>query len=139
MKRTIMTALCACVLLASGSAFAQETTTATDELIGILGEAVVQEAAEANENVRKAKEIYEQAKQAGTRAEQEAAKQEVEEAEQEQEEASAKLDDARADALAEQSGRSRAEIQAMRDSGMGWGRIAKELDVHPSAMGKGKG
>ena len=29
------------------------------------------------------------------------------------------------------------KVRRMRENGMGWGKIAKELDVHPSVLGKG--
>jgi hypothetical protein len=43
-------------------------------------------------------------------------------------------------AWSEASGLSIDELRAMRDDGMGWGRIARELDLHPgigSVMGRG--
>lgn len=49
------------------------------------------------------------------------------------------LDEAKVDALARESGHSRAEIRSMRNSGMGWGRIAREVGAHPSVLGKGQG
>lgn len=49
------------------------------------------------------------------------------------------LDQARINALAREAGVSSARVSAMRSSGMGWGRIAKELGVHPSVLGMGKG
>lgn len=47
------------------------------------------------------------------------------------------LENQRVQALARESGKSEAEVQAMRQSGMGWGRMARDLGVHPSALGIG--
>nr|WP_321258027.1 hypothetical protein [uncultured Pseudodesulfovibrio sp.] len=110
-----------------------------DELIGLVGEAVVQETTEASEDVRKAKEILDAMRKEGTVEEQQQAQEDVENAEERFTESQAKLDEARIDAFARESGKSPSEIQAMRDSGMGWGRIAKETGVHASVSGKGKG
>ncbi|BDQ36814.1 hypothetical protein SYK_11740 [Pseudodesulfovibrio nedwellii] len=110
-----------------------------EELIGLVGEAVVQETTEASDEVRKAKEILDAMRKEGTVAEQQQAQTNVENAEKKFTKAQGKLDEARVDAFARESGKSPADIQAMRDSGMGWGRIAKETNVHPSTSGKGKG
>lgn len=45
---------------------------------------------------------------------------------------------ARVRALSEQSGLPESQIRAMRASGKGWGEIAGETGVHPSALGLGK-
>lgn len=50
-----------------------------------------------------------------------------------------KADELRVQALSRVSGRSPAEIQAMREGGRGWGSIAKELGVPASALGLGHG
>lgn len=47
------------------------------------------------------------------------------------------LETQRTQALAQESGKSEAEVRAMRQSGMGWGRMARDLGVHPSALGIG--
>lgn len=60
-----------------------------------------------------------------------------EEAAKEVVESQAAYDQSKVAALANASGRSEAEVQALRDSGKGWGVIAKELGVHPSALGQG--
>jgi len=127
------------LLLLPQMSFAQETTSATDELIGLVSKAVVEEVIEADEELRAAKEILDILITDGTEADQEQAKEDVEKAEEKYEAAEKKLDTARTDAFAEQCGKSSAQIQAMRDSGMGWGKIAKECGIHPSAAGKGKG
>lgn len=50
----------------------------------------------------------------------------------------AAVEDARVSALSEQSGLPESQIRAMRASGKGWGEIAGETGVHPSALGLGK-
>lgn len=50
-----------------------------------------------------------------------------------------RVNDTKVQALAEASGESPRRIRALRESGMGWGRIAKELGVHPGVVGQGKG
>jgi hypothetical protein len=131
----------ALLLLPSSSALAQDAPPFTqDELISLVGEAVVDEAVEASEEVRKAKEILDIVlKKKGTAEEQAKAEQDVENAQTRYNKAQKNLDTARVDAFASQCDKSPAEIQAMRDSGMGWGLIAKECGIHPSASGKGKG
>lgn len=118
---------------------AQEPVLTTDELISLVGQSVVDEATQADENLKKAKDVLDAARQAGTKREQEAAEQDYMEAEEAKEDADRKLDEARVDAFANECGKSSSEIQAMRNSGMGWGRIAKECGAHPSTAGKGKG
>lgn len=49
------------------------------------------------------------------------------------------LEDARIDAIAREANVSPGQVKELRASGMGWGRIAKELGVHPSVVGMGKG
>ncbi len=58
------------------------------------------------------------------------------EAARELESSRAAYDGSKIKALSNASGRPEGEIRAMRESGKGWGAIAKELDVHPSALGK---
>lgn len=126
-------------LLLPSFAYAQDPRTAQDELISLVGEAIVQETTQASEEVRKAKEVLDVILRNGTQAEQEQARDRVEEAETRYRRSQEKLDTARLDAFARECGTSRAQIQSMRDSGMGWGRIAKECGIHPSVAGKGKG
>ncbi|WP_147819062.1 hypothetical protein [Salidesulfovibrio onnuriiensis] len=124
----------ACILPAA----AQETypeDTVLDEVNKAMGR--YQRAREAYEAVKRGEvppEILERAKKTAGEVtpqdlEQEAAK--------ELQESQAAYDASKVKALSNASGRSEAEIQAMRDSGKGWGVIAKELGVHPSALGKG--
>lgn len=115
--------------------------TAQDQLIDLVGKAIVEETTQRSEEVRKAKDILDVILKEGTatQEEREQAEQDLEDAENNYAKAQKKLDTARVDAFAEQCGKSPAEIQAMRDSGMGWGKIAKECGIHPSAAGKGKG
>lgn len=141
MKRTVFTLTLTALLLFPALGQAQDTPmTAQEELIKLVGEAIVEETTQRSEEVRKAKQILDVVlgNDNATAQEREQAQQDVNEAEEKYAESQAKLDTARVDAFAEQCGKSSAEIQAMRDSGMGWGRIAKECGIHPSAAGKGK-
>lgn len=122
-----------------GVCFSQDPRTAQQELIDLVGEAVVQETTQASEEVRKAKEVLDIILRNGSAAEKEEARERVEEAERDYRRAQEKLNTARLDAFAEACGTSSARIQAMRDSGMGWGRIAKECGIHPSVAGQGRG
>jgi hypothetical protein len=123
-----------------GYAFAQEATTqATDEILGLLGQAVVEDATQASDRVRRAREVLNEVLKTGTAEEQQQAAQEMNQARQEYQKAEKNLDTARINAIAEKSGRSPEDIQAMRQSGMGWGAIAKETGIHASASGKGQG
>ncbi|GEM_PF-2101901 len=47
------------------------------------------------------------------------------------------LEENRVRCLSQKTGEPEAVIQAMRQSGKGWGRIARDLGVHPSALGLG--
>lgn len=128
------------VLACSLPAFAQETEPLTTaELISLVGEAVVDEAATSSEELRKAKEILDAVRnrKGATQKEQTEAEMDYQQARDRYDRASGNLDNARVDALAMECGKTSDEIRAMRDSGMGWGRIAKECGVHPSASGKG--
>ncbi|MFV0421949.1 hypothetical protein [Oleidesulfovibrio sp.] len=62
---------------------------------------------------------------------------ELEEAERNMNRARKSLDGERVSAIADEAGVSEAKVESMRASGMGWGAIAGELGVHPSALGKG--
>ncbi|WP_285907189.1 hypothetical protein [Pseudodesulfovibrio pelocollis] len=128
------------VLLATTCpALAQDTTPlTTDDLVSLVGEVVVEEAAQADERVRKAREMYDEVMRRGTRQQQTEAGRELDRARERSGIAARNLDEARVKAIAEKSGRSPAEIRAMRDSGMGWGAIANETGVHPSVNAKGK-
>ncbi len=142
MKRITLVIILALSLLIPASAIAQnDPLTAQDQLIDLVGKAIVEETTQRSEEVRKAKDILDVILKEGTATteEKQEAEKSVEEAEEKYAESQKKLDTARVDAFAEQCGKSSAQIQAMRDSGMGWGKIAKECGVHPSASGKGKG
>ncbi|MUM76545.1 hypothetical protein GKC30_02730 [Pseudodesulfovibrio sp. F-1] len=110
-----------------------------DDLVSLVGEAVVREANRAEERVRRAKERYEQVNRRGTRWQQSEAAVELERARERFGIAAHNLDEAQVRAIAERSGRSPSEIRAMRESGMGWGDIANETGVHPSVNAKGNG
>lgn len=127
----------ALLLLSATMSFAQEPASATDELISLVGKAVVEEVTQADEDLKKAKEVLDIVLGTGTPTEQEQAQKEVEAAEERYQKAEKNLDTARVDGLANACGKTSAEIQAMRNSGMGWGKIAKECGVHPSYNGKG--
>ncbi|AMK11228.1 hypothetical protein [Pseudodesulfovibrio indicus] len=132
----------ALVLAFSLPAFAQEADPMTqDELISLVGEAVVEEAANSSDELRKAKDILDAVRnrKGATEQEQTAAEMDYQQARDRYNKASNNLDNARVDALALECGKTSDEIRAMRNSGMGWGRIAKECGVHPSANGKGQG
>lgn len=117
---------------------AQDTTPlSTDDLVSLVGEAVVEEAAQADERVRKAKEVYDEVRRRGTPEQQRTATRDLEQAREQCRYAEQKLDTARIEAIARKSGRSPAEIQSMRASGMGWGAIANETGVHPSVNARG--
>jgi hypothetical protein len=134
----IITALL--TLLLPGHALAQEATIqTTDEILGLLGKAVVEDATQASDRVRRAREVLNEVLKTGTAEEQQQAAQEMNQARQEYQKAEKNLDTARINAIAEKSGRSPEDIQAMRQSGMGWGAIAKETGIHASVNGKGQG
>ena len=141
MKKIIsLLLLTATLALPFNTASAQEpSASASDELMSLIGKAIIEETTQANEDLKKAKEILDVVLKEGTTAEQQQAEKDVEEAAVKYEDAEKKLDTARTDAFAVQCGKSSAEIQAMRNSGMGWGKIAKECGIHASAAGKGKG
>jgi hypothetical protein len=120
-------------------ALAQDTTPlTTNDLVSIVGQAVVEDAAQADERVRRAKDAYDAAMRSGTRQQQTEASGELEQATERSRSANARLDEARVEAIAEKSGRSPAEIRSMRESGMGWGAIANETGVHPSVNARGQ-
>lgn len=48
-----------------------------------------------------------------------------------------KLEDSRIENLSRESGMSPSRIRAMRESGMGWGQVAKEAGAHPGSLGVG--
>ena len=133
--------LLALLLLSPSAAFAQADTpqTAEELLIDMVGEAIVEETTRRSEEVRKAREILDKVRRAGTRQQQQQAEEDLDSAQDRYARAQKNLDQARLDAFADKCGKSPAEIQAMRDSGMGWGLIAKECGVHPSTAGKAKG
>lgn len=142
MKHAVLVTLLTLALALPSTAPAQDSpATAQQELINLVGEAIVEETTQRSEEVRKAREVLDVIlnKKDATQEEKEQAEQELEEAEESYAKAQKELNQARLDAFAEQCGTSAAQIQAMRDSGMGWGSIAKECGIHPSAAGKGKG
>ena len=133
--------LLAALLLLPVPVLAQEDNplTAQELLIDMVGQAIVEETTQRSEEVRKAKEILDAVMKAGTTEEQKKAEEDLDQAQDRYARAQKNLDTARLDAFAEKCGKTPAQIQAMRESGMGWGRIAKECGVHPSTAGKAKG
>jgi len=128
------------VLLAASPALAQGEDLTQDELISLVGEAVVEEAAESSEDVAKAKEILDAVRNRKNAPQKDvaAAQMEYEQAQDRYNRAQSNLDNAKVDRLAMQCGKTSDQIRAMRDSGMGWGRIAKECGGHGVGKGKGK-
>ncbi|MFH1914313.1 MAG: hypothetical protein ABIK45_08585 [Pseudomonadota bacterium] len=134
-----LTMALAAALAMPASVAAQDTAPlSTDDLVSLVGEAVVEDAAQADERVRKAREVYDEVMRRGTRQQQSDAAGELERARERSRDAGQKLDEARVEAIARESGRSPSEIRVMRESGMGWGAIANETGVHPSVNAKGK-
>ena len=133
--------LLAALLLLPVPVLAQEDNplTAQELLIDMVGQAIVEETTQRSEEVRKAKEVLDAVMKAGTTEEQKKAEEDLDQAQDRYARAQKNLDTARLDAFAEKCGKTPAQIQAMRESGMGWGRIAKECGVHPSTAGKAKG
>ncbi len=115
--------------------------TAQDRLIDLVGKTIVEETTQRSEEVRKAKEILDIVlnSETATSEDKKDAEKSLEDAEDRYAKAQNALDTARVDAIAAECGKTSAEIQAMRNSGMGWGKIAKECGTHPSVVGKGKG
>jgi hypothetical protein len=141
MKRIAFFFILAMALVPPFPANAQDDPrTAQDQLIDLVGKAIVEETTQRSEEVRKAKDILDEilTETTTTTEQKEEAEKNLEDAEIEYAKAQKELDTARVDAFAEQCGKSPSEIQAMRNSGMGWGKIAKECGIHPSAAGKGK-
>lgn len=140
MKSIVINMLaCAALLLSFSPAMAQGDDLTRDELINLVGESVVQEAATSSEEVAKAKKIYEEmrAKKNATNAELTGAQMNLQQAQEREKRSEKNLDNAKIDNLAMQCGKTSDEIRAMRDSGMGWGRIAKECGG--TGVGKAKG
>ncbi|WP_338667452.1 hypothetical protein [Pseudodesulfovibrio methanolicus] len=130
----------ALLLLAASPALAQGEDLTQDELVSLVGEAVVQEAANSSEEVAKAKEILDAVRNRKKASQEEvaAAQMEYEQAQDRYRRAESNLDNAKVDQLARQCGKTSDQIRAMRDSGMGWGRIAKECGGHGVGKAKGK-
>lgn len=123
MRISLILAALLCLCLSAQTAAAQDPpellggiTSAGDSIDGILDE------------IRKAEEALEKARQAGDTERSGKIEESLEEKERD-------LDRARAEKLSRESGTSETEILRMRQSGMGWGRIAKEVGVHPGMLG----
>ncbi|MEZ7198311.1 hypothetical protein [Pseudodesulfovibrio karagichevae] len=130
----------ALLLLSASPALAQGEDLTQDELVSLVGEAVVEEAAKSSEEVAKAKEILDAVRNRKDAAQKDvaAAQMEYEQAQDRYRRAESNLDNAKVDQLARQCGKTSDQIRAMRDSGMGWGRIAKECGGHGVGKAKGK-
>ncbi|EGB14237.1 hypothetical protein DND132_1024 [Pseudodesulfovibrio mercurii] len=141
MKRLAYSLLAAALLiLAASPVLAQGEDLTKDELVSLVGEAVVQEAADSSEEVARAKRILD-----AVRGRKDAPQQEVSEAQMDYDrardryrKAESDLDNAKVNELALQCNKTSDQIRAMRDSGMGWGRIAKECGMHGVGKGKNK-
>lgn len=132
---------CALLLTAASAALAQGEDLTRDELVSLVGEAVVQEAAKSSEEVAKAKEILDAVRNGknASREDVAAAQKEYERTRERYRRAESDLDNAKVDQLARRCGKTGDQIRAMRGSGMGWGRIAKECGGHGVGKAKGKG
>jgi len=130
----------ALLVLAASPAPAQGEDLTRDELVSLVGEAVVQEAADSSAEVAKAKEILDAVRNRKNAPEKDVAEAqlEYEQAQGRYDKAQSNLDNARVDELALRCGKTSDQIRAMRDSGMGWGRIAKECGMHGVGKAKGK-
>ncbi|WP_319584365.1 hypothetical protein [uncultured Pseudodesulfovibrio sp.] len=128
----------ALLLFAASPALAQGEDLTQDELVSLVGQAVVEEAAASSKEVAKAKEILDAVRNRKNAPEKDVAEAQMEydQARDRYSKAQSNLDNVKVDKLALQCGKTSDQIRAMRDSGMGWGRIAKECGGH--GIGKGK-
>ncbi len=129
--------LAALLLSAPGPARAQ----ALDQGLAAI-ESLAGEVDTAREQVEQARRVWETvrggAAAAGTTEEAAKAEEELTKAKAGLQQAEGNLDQARVDHLAKLAGVSPEQITAMRESGKGWGVIAKELGLPASTLGKGK-
>ncbi len=131
MSRPISTLLVALIGGALTLAFATPATATHPEVNAWL-ERVLQAA----NDVQRAKEAYESAADPGER---ERYRRHYEDLRERHEGSKANLDRARIYAIADEADVSPRRVRRMRADGMGWGKIAKELGIHPSVVGKGHG
>lgn len=131
MKRIVFCLTLCMLLLAAGTAYAQDALGVAD--------AIIERVDRTAQELERARQALEKAKNIGDEVLVEERTKEYREKREDYRKAEQTLDDAKVQALADASGRSPAEIRAMRESGMGWGRIAKEVGVSPSVLGKGAG
>lgn len=113
------------------------TPVTAQDALGVA-DAIVERVDQTARELQRAREALQTAKELGN---QETIQERVRELRQKREayqQAEQSLDEAKVSALSQASGRSEAEIRSMRESGMGWGRIAKETGVSPSVLGKGQ-
>ena len=110
--------------------FSVTATSAVETDVNVWWERVVK----ATDHMERAKKAYEESTDS---AERERRRQEYEHAEREHGEFNANLDSARIHAIAEAADVRPRKVRKMREAGMGWGKIAKTLGVHPSVIGKG--
>jgi len=112
-----------------------------NELAILVGESVVQEVSDSEEEVASAQKVLDalRNRKSASREELTRAELDLQQARERYDKANSNLDNARVDKLAFECGKTSDQIRAMRNSGMGWGRIAKECGAHPSAAGKAKG
>lgn len=136
MSNRIPSFLFATVALVVFAAVPQAGARGLEDALGTI-ETLATEAGNAEDRLDKVLEVYRQTRQAGNQQEAEEVEEQVEDARQDVRQARQRLDEARYTALAEEAGVSPNKVRALRESGMGWGRVARELGVHPSLLGKG--
>ncbi|WP_272700355.1 hypothetical protein [Desulfovibrio sp. Fe33] len=138
----------ACLFMAAGLLIAAPSPTTAqgddltwNELAILVGESVVQEVSDSEEEVASAQKILDalRNRKSASREELTRAELDLEQARERYDKAHSNLDNARVDKLAFECGKTSDQIRAMRNSGMGWGQIAKQCGAHPSAAGKAKG
>lgn len=134
LRRLAVTAVLLAVLappvVVCASARAQQGGGGNVERLDALEQAAADMVAPALREVNRLREVYETARRAGDALAAQHAATDLGKAENE-------LERTRVRALARASGRTETEIATLRNDGMGWGRVAKEVGVHPSALGVG--
>lgn len=121
---------CLLVVLLPVASMAQ--TAGETAVLNALEQVAAEKVAPVAQEVERLRTIYEAAKQAGDVDAEKVAAERLARGEGE-------LEQIRIRALAEASGRSEADIAAMRGEGKGWGVLAKDVGVHPSTLGVGHG
>ena len=128
----------------AGMALAQDAATdaavaAANQAKTLVPPSVLEELDTAWAGVQKAKAAYDEAMLTNNQALLNQRWEDIKQAHTALYRAENKADEVRVQALSRTSGRSAAEIQAMREAGKGWGVIAKDLGVPASSLGLGHG